>query len=110
MDIKVTTITRANILATSFDVPSTSPVAHLKFFLHIIAIITPDSSPIVIPTSPVMLNKRNPSVEVIINDTNNFLLFMDSINGFPVPLGNGSEKVAHVTIPILAAISEIISI
>ena len=47
-------ITKANILATSFDVPRTSPVAQVKDFLVITAIIAPDKSPIVIPIIPIV--------------------------------------------------------
>lgn len=105
--IRVTMITKANILATSFDVPRISPVAQIKDFLDTNAIIAPDKSPIVTPTIPMVLNIRNPSAKLIINDSKSFFIFIDSMNGLPVPSGNAFENVAHVTIPILAAISEI---
>jgi len=60
---KVTMITSANILATSFEVPRTSPVAHVKFFLATNAIIIPDNNPMVIPIIPNMLRVKNPTAE-----------------------------------------------
>ena len=103
-------ITSANILATSFEVPRTSPVAHVKFFLATNAIIIPDNNPMVIPIIPNMLRVKNPTAEAKINDSNSNFLFIDSMKNLPVPSENGFEKVAQVIMPILAAISETRSI
>ena len=55
----------------------------------------------------VVLKAKNPIADVRMNDSNRIFLFMDSMKYLPVPSGNGSENVAQVTIPILAAISDI---
>ena len=107
--MRATIIKIASILATSFEVPNMSPVAHLKFFCATNATINPDISPALIPIIPVVLNIRYPNADARINDSNNIFLFIESMNDLPVPSGNGFEKVAQVTIPILAAISEITS-
>ena len=51
------------------EAPKTSPVAHLKFFLAINAIKTPDNKPAIIPIIPRVLKAKNPTADVRMNDS-----------------------------------------
>ena len=67
---------RDSILPISLDVPSMSPVAHLKFLRAMNAIKNPPIVPPITPITPVMLRAKNPMADDRTSESRRSFLFM----------------------------------
>lgn len=105
--MNITITRRDNIRPISLDAPNMSPVAYLKLLLVIKTMISPATTPPIIPMTPMYSKDRNPKRRVKIIETVRSFQFIFFIKYCPVPSSRDFENVAQLTKLSLAAISDV---